>query len=149
MRRKTAAFPPPGREITQTPAPVLPPEDLLALAAGTLTAHKAVNPVILDVRRMCAFADFFLIASGTSRRHVQALAEHLEADLAAAGVTPLGREGVEEGHWILLDYTDVIIHLFLPSLREFYDLEGLWAEAPRMSAEEYLAGKTGAESGPA
>lgn len=142
-------FPASGSDVTQAPAPVPLPEDLVTLAARTLTAHKAVDPVILDVRKMCAFADYFLIASGTSRRHVQALAQHLEEDLEAAGVEPLGREGVEEGHWILLDYNDVIIHLFLPAFREFYDLEGLWAEAPRMTAEEYLAGAAPAPGGPA
>ncbi|MCL6621712.1 MAG: ribosome silencing factor [Syntrophobacterales bacterium] len=119
------------------------------MAAGTLTAHKAVAPVILDVRRICAFADYFVIAAGTSRRHVQALAQHLEEALGAAGIEPLGREGVEEGNWILLDYNEVIIHLFLPPFREFYDLEGLWAEAPRMTAEEYLAGASPAPGGPA
>ncbi len=121
----------------------------MVLAVRTLAAHKAVDPVILDVRKICGFADYFLIASGTSRRHVQALAQHLEADLGAAGIDPLGEEGLEEGNWILLDYNEVIIHLFLPPFREFYDLEGLWAEAPRRTAEEYLAGATSATGGPA
>lgn len=84
---------------------------------------------------MCAFADYFIVASGTSRRHVQALAEHLDEVLSAAGIEPLGREGLEEGSWILLDYNDVIIHLFLQPLREFYDLEALWAEAPRVTLD--------------
>ncbi len=99
-------------------------------------AHKAIDPVILEVKNLCAFADYFLVASGTSRRHVQALAEHLDEALSRAGIEPLGREGLEEGSWVLLDYNEVIIHLFLQPFREFYDLEGLWAEAPRVVLDQ-------------
>jgi ribosome-associated protein len=108
----------------------------VALAARTLVAHKAIDPVILEVKNLCAFADYFLVASGTSRRHVQALAEHLDEALSRAGIEPLGREGLEEGSWVLLDYNEVIIHLFLQPFREFYDLEGLWAEAPRVVLDQ-------------
>ncbi len=101
-------------------------------------AHKAVLPVILKVQHLCAFADYFVVASGTSKRHVQALAQHLDEALSEAGVEPLGREGLDEGSWVLLDYNDLIIHLFLQPLREFYDLEGLWAEAPKVPGEQFL-----------
>lgn len=94
---------------------------------------QALDPVLLEVKEHCSFADYFIICSGGSRRQVLALAEHLEEELAKAGVKPLGVEGVKEGLWVLLDYNTVVVHLFFQELREFYDLEGLWAEAPKTS----------------
>lgn len=114
-------------------------EALVELAAKAITAHKGVEPVILQVKGLCGFTDYFLICSGTSRRHVAALAQHLEEEMARAGVTPLGVEGLPEGHWVLLDYNDVVVHIFLQPMREFYDLEGLWAEAERVSFETLSA----------
>ncbi len=110
-------------------------EALLELAVQTIDAVKGLDPVALEVKGICSFADYFLIASGTSRRHVLALAEHLEEALGQAGVKPLGVEGLQEGLWVLMDYNDVVIHIFSESLREFYNLEGLWAEAPRLYME--------------
>ncbi len=107
----------------------------MELAVKAITAHKGVNPVILRVKGLCGFADYFLICSGTSRRHVVALAQHLEEEMDRAGIKPLGVEGLQDGHWVLLDYNDVVVHVFLQPLREFYDLEGLWAEAERISFE--------------
>ena len=109
--------------------------NLLELAIQTIDSVKGLEPVVLEVKGLCSFADYFLICSGNSRRHVLALAEHLEEALAQAGVKPLGGEGREEGLWVLLDYNDVVIHIFSQPLREFYNLEGLWAEAPRLSPE--------------
>ena len=109
----------------------------------TLDAYKGLDPVIMDVRGLCSYADYFLVCSGNSRRHVTALAQHLEEALAAARVKPLGVEGLQEGLWVLLDYGDVLIHIFSQPLREFYNLEGLWADAPRIFLE------TGAVSPPA
>ncbi len=83
------------------------------------------------MKGLCSFADYFLIASGTSRRHVLALAEHLEEALGKAGVKPLGVEGLQEGLWVLMDFNDLVIHIFSEPLRDFYNLEGLWAEAPK------------------
>lgn len=102
------------------------------LAVKAITAHKGIDPVILGVKGLCGFADYFLICSGISRRHVVALAQHLDGEMARAGVKPLGAEGLQEGHWILLDYNDLVVHIFLQPMREFYDLEGLWAEAERV-----------------
>jgi ribosome-associated protein len=110
-------------------------EALLELAVQTIDAVKGLDPVALEVKGICSFADYFLIASGTSRRHVLALAEHLEEALGRAGVKPLGVEGLQEGQWVLMDYNDVVIHIFSEPLREFYNLEGLWAEAPRFFME--------------
>jgi ribosome-associated protein len=90
-----------------------------------------MEPVLLEVTNFCSFADFFLLCSGGSHRHVLALAQHVEAALAQAGVKPLGVEGLEEGQWVLMDYNTVVVHIFLQPLREFYNLEDLWSEVPR------------------
>jgi ribosome-associated protein len=103
----------------------------LALALKTIDAVKGLEPVVLEVKGLCFFADYFLICSGTSKRHVVALAQRLEEALGQAGVKPLGVEGVQEGLWVLMDYNDVVIHIFSQELRQFYDLEGLWGDAPK------------------
>jgi len=109
----------------------------VALAAETLVAHKGQEPMVLQVKGLCSFSDYFVICSGGSRRHVLALAQHLQETLGQAGVKPLGVEGLEDGHWVLLDYNDVVIHLFVKPLRDFDDLEGLWVEATRLPAEDF------------
>ncbi|MEW6388064.1 MAG: ribosome silencing factor [Thermodesulfobacteriota bacterium] len=112
-------------------------EALVEAAAQTLTAHKGLDPVILELKGLCAFADYFLICSGTSRRHVLSLSQHLEEALARLGVKPWGIEGRQEGHWVLMDYQDVVVHIFLQPFREFYDLEGLWAEAAKVLVKDF------------
>lgn len=102
------------------------------LMAGVALQKKPLDPLLLDVGKICSFADFFLILSGTSTRQVQALAEHMDQTLSKLGFRPRGREGEEEGHWILMDYDEVIVHIFYESTRAFYDLEGLWLDAPRL-----------------
>jgi len=98
-------------------------------------AHKGIDPVLLEVTEFCSFADFFIICAGGSRRHVLALAQHVEQALAQAGLKPLGVEGLEEGQWVLLDYNTMVIHIFLQPLREFYNLEDLWSEAPKIQID--------------
>jgi ribosome-associated protein len=120
----------------------LTPERLAELAVRTLADHKGQDVVILDVRGLSSLWDFFIICSGGSKRHVQALAQHLQEDLGQAGVKPLGVEGLEEGSWVLLDYVDVVIHLFIQPLRDFYDLEGLWVEATRLSVKDIAFDRT-------
>ena len=90
---------------------------------------------MLDVKSLSSFADYFILCSGQSRRQVLALAQHLDEALSKVGVNPLGIEGREEGQWVLLDFNDVIVYIFYQPVREFYDLEGLWAEAPRQLVE--------------
>ncbi len=102
------------------------------LCARVLLDRKAVDPVILEVRNFSSFTDYFVICSGNSDRQVQALASHMEERLAEEDIRPLGIEGKREGRWVLLDYGDVIVHIFYQPVREFYDLERLWSEAPRM-----------------
>ena len=117
-------------------------EGLVRLAASTLAANKGQDVLILDVRGLSSLWDFFIICSGGSKRHVQALAQHLQETLGQAGVKPLGVEGLEEGNWILLDYVDVVVHLFLKPLRDFYDLEGLWVDAGRLSEKDLALDQT-------
>jgi ribosome-associated protein len=104
---------------------------LVDLAVKTIAAHKGVETLVLEVTQFCSFADFFILCSGGSRRHVLALAQHVEETLAQSGVKPLGVEGKEEGQWVLMDYNTVLIHIFLEPLREFYNLEDLWSEVPK------------------
>jgi len=105
------------------------------LVVETIVAHKGIEPVLLEVTKFCSFADFFILCSGGSQRHVLALAQHVEEALALAGVKPLGVEGREEGQWVLMDYNTVVVHIFLQPRREFYNLEDLWSEVPKTQIE--------------
>ncbi len=96
---------------------------------------KAKNPVLLDVRHLTSLADAFLICHGTSNRQVSAVAEHIQRDLKKQGINALSVDGLKEGHWVLLDYGHVVIHVFYESTRSFYDLEGLWSDARRIQTE--------------
>jgi ribosome-associated protein len=88
------------------------------------------------VKELSAFADYFIIVSGTSDRQVRAIATAIQEILKKAEILPLGIEGETAGQWILMDYNDVIIHIFLDAIRTFYDLERLWSEAPRMAVPD-------------
>lgn len=89
---------------------------------------KANDILELDIRPLTQIADWMVVASGTSTRHVLSTAEKLREAGAKRGTKPMGVEGENEGEWVLLDFGDVIVHLMLPATREFYDLEGLWNE---------------------
>jgi len=89
---------------------------------------KAANILELDIRPLTQIADWMVVATGTSSRHVLALAERLRAAGARHGLKPSGVEGESDGEWVLLDFGDLIVHLMLSATREFYDLEGLWNE---------------------
>jgi ribosome-associated protein len=106
------------------------------LAVRTIVAHKGINTVLLKVSEYCSFADYFILCSGGSKRHVQALAQHLQEALSRAGLKPLGVEGLEEGQWVLLDYNIMVIHIFLEPLRDFYNLEDLWSDAPKIQIDQ-------------
>ena len=106
------------------------------LCAEVAAAHKAERPLIWEVTELVDYADYFVICSGRSTRHVQAIAEHIEAALSQRRVKPLGIEGLIEGHWVLLDLDDVVVHIFYHPVRAFYDLEGLWWEARQVEFSE-------------
>ena len=84
---------------------------------------KARDPVLLDVRHLTSLADAFLICHGTSNRQVSAIAEHIQRDLRDQGIKALSVDGMKEGHWVLMDYGHIIIHVFFESTRRFYNLE--------------------------
>ena len=110
--------------------------ELALHCARTALDKKAEDVVVLDVRRISSFADYFIIMSGRSTRHVQGLAEAITAELSSKRITGATSEGLKEGHWVLLDYDDVIVHIFYSETRAFYNLEGLWHDAPRVEVEE-------------
>jgi ribosome-associated protein len=99
--------------------------------AALVLDKKASDVVILDVRGLTSYADYFVVASGDSERQVAAMADAVQDKLREDGVRPIGTEGQETGHWVLLDYGEVVAHLFHAEQRSFYDLEGLWADAAR------------------
>jgi ribosome-associated protein len=103
------------------------------------TGKKAEGLVVLDVRGLSSVADVFMICSGRSNRQVIAIAEFIQERLKKQGHKPLSVEGKKEGHWILLDYGHVIIHVFYDPIRSFYDLEGLWADATRVDVAALLS----------
>ncbi len=97
---------------------------------------KATGLVLLEMKGITSFTDYFFICSGRSDRQVQAIAQGIAEVLEKEGIQPLGLEGASEGKWVLMDYGDVVIHVFLEPVRRFYDLEGLWVDAPRIDLEK-------------
>lgn len=100
----------------------------LALA-NALTDKKGEGILVLDVRDLCSFTEYFVIATGTSARHVRTLADHVQETARGFGQRPLGVEGEERAQWVLVDLGDVVVHLFQGEAREYYRLERLWGEA--------------------
>ncbi len=110
--------------------------ELAILCVKAALEKKAEDPVILDVRKYCSFTDFFVIVSGRSTRHVQGLAEAVEEKLRSKRLSSARTEGLNEGTWVLLDYSDVVVHIFYAETRKFYDIEGLWHDADRISIDD-------------
>jgi ribosome-associated protein len=98
-------------------------------AAEAAADKKAIDLVVLDLRKASAFTDFFVICTGANVRQVQAIADGVQETLRATGLRPSLVEGYERGQWVLIDYFDFIVHVFSPSTREFYGLERLWGDA--------------------
>ncbi len=107
---------------------------LLALVTESLEADKALDPAIIDLRGKTTIADWMVVVTGTSERHIATLAEKLEARLEAAGFEVLSVEGLREAQWVLVDAGDVIVHIFRAETRALYDLERLWSVAPTDAA---------------
>jgi ribosome-associated protein len=106
----------------------------LTAVAAALEKH-ALEPVLLDVRELASYADYILVVSGRSDRQVQAIAEGVLEALARDRVKPIGTEGLKQGQWTLLDFGDLIVHVFYHPVRDFYDLESFWVDAPRIRLE--------------
>ncbi len=102
----------------------------LQLVVTALNDHKAKEIVVLDLRTLSDATDYFIVASGSSDVHVRALAEHVQEAMRKAGRRAHHVEGLRSGRWALLDYVDFVVHIFHPTLRDFYQLERLWSDAP-------------------
>ncbi len=107
---------------------------MLQLIETSLSDDKAIDPVTIDLAGKTSIADAMVVATGSSQRHIAAMAEHLLERLKAAGVRGLGAEGGGHSDWVLIDAGDVIVHLFKSELRSFYDLEKLWGTLPDVAA---------------
>lgn len=108
----------------------------IATMCGVLAEEKKANDVvIMKLADLTDIADFFVLASGTSERHVKTIADSVETGMKGKGIKPFSLEGYNDGRWIIIDYQNVIVHVFFESLRELYDLESLWIEAKRYRIE--------------
>lgn len=114
-------------------------ENRVDLFIEAALARKAEDVIVLDVGGLTSVADVFIICSGRSSRQVSAIADHIERFLKDRKIKPLSIEGKSDGQWVLMDYGDVIIHVFYEETRRFYDLEGLWVDAKRITTENLKA----------
>ncbi len=109
--------------------------DVARLAVGAGLDKKALEPAVLDLRGLSSIAEYFVIMTGTSDKHVQAVSDNIKTVFKKLGFTLLGEEGHREGKWVLLDYGEVVVHVFLQPVREYYDIERLWIDAPLLDLE--------------
>ena len=124
---------------TRMPAPAPSPEALLEQVHAALEEMKAKDAVEIDVRGKTSIADYLVVVSGTSTRHVKSVADEVVKFSKKCGVMPLGVEGERKAEWVLVDLSDVIVHVMLPRVREFYALERLWTvgdQPPEQSPED-------------
>ena len=122
-------------------------EDWALIAAEAASSKKAEDIVAIEVRDLLVITDYFVIATGATNVQVRAIADEVEDQLRErGGIKPIGREGADEGKWLLLDYGDLVIHVFQPEERAFYRLEKLWNDAPRLSLPSSVTGDVSAPS---
>ena len=103
-------------------------KEFAEMICGVLKDHKGEDVVMIDVKEKSSVADYFVVASGRSMTHTRSLIDHVEEEMEKLGVSPTRREGVREGRWAVLDYGDVIVHVFNDETRLFYHLEKLWGD---------------------
>lgn len=115
--------------------PLLDTTERVREAVAAADDRKAVDLKVLHLQKVSDFTDYFLICSGTSERQVQAIADAVQEKLRAARVRPLHVEGYNRGQWVLIDYGDLVVHIFQEEPRRFYALERLWGDAPEVTAE--------------
>lgn len=115
------------------------------LALEVALDKKAIEPMLLEVGELCSYAEFVLLLSGRSDRQVDAIAEAIMSELKANGHPALGVEGVGSGQWVLVDFGDLVIHVFHHPLRQHYDLESLWIDAPRIELDIPDEARAGAD----
>jgi ribosome-associated protein len=116
--------------------PALQGKKTATTRAKAATEKGAARVTVLDVTGLVGYTDFVVICQAQSDRQARGIADHVVATMKAAGQRPFVSEGYEAGQWILVDFSDVITHIFLPDVRDFYDLDGLWVDAPRVTGWE-------------
>ena len=112
--------------------------EILSIAVKAIDSKRGENIRIIKIDELTVIADYFIIANGSSSTQVKALADEVEFKLSEAGLEPKRTEGYQGANWIVLDYIDVVIHIFHKETRDFYDLERLWQDGVEISAEEFL-----------
>lgn len=117
-------------------------DDRVLMALRAASERKAVDPIVLDLRQIASFTDYFLIASGTNARQVQAIADAITETLKRAGTREMRVEGYATAEWVLLDYGDFVVHIFEAKARTFYDLERLWRDAQRIPVTPQMLGES-------
>ncbi|MBS3957472.1 MAG: ribosome silencing factor [Clostridiales bacterium] len=115
--------------------------EIAITAARAAAEKKAADIVALDVAALLVVTDYFVICSGNTDRQVRTIAEEVESVMKRAGLPAIGVEGQAEGKWILIDFVDVVVHVFQPAERDFYRLEKLWSDAPRLELPEDITGQ--------
>ena len=108
------------------------PRQLALLAAETCDEKKAKEIVVLDVRKITSISDYFIVCSTSNERQARAIAEEMRMKLKEMGRREMGVEGMDDARWVLQDFGDIVLHIFHESQREFYDIEGLWADAKQV-----------------
>ena len=129
-------MPQPSRSLDPVPAAPHGAPDSLHLAraiAHAAESRQGENLLVLDIAKTSSFADYFVLISGDSERHVKAIFEAIVEEAAKLGVKPHGIEGESDSRWILVDFIDVVVHIFLRDLRSYYNLDRIWADAPEVS----------------
>lgn len=116
----------------------LTPEQIVKKVVKILDGKQAVDIAALQIKDLTTIGDYFVVASGNSNAQVKALADEVEAQLSALGLEPRKIEGSQTALWILMDYYDVVIHIFYKETREFYSLERLWSDAPKLDIDELI-----------
>ena len=126
----------PENESHETPADVDQNIELLArVISEAAWDRKALDLEVIDVRAMVSYCDYFIICSGRTDRQVQAIADGIASDLRDSGYRPRGVEGTTQGLWVLMDFGDIVVHIFQMHEREKYNLERMWEDAPRLEVE--------------
>jgi len=120
----------PRRQEARKKARTADPEATARQAAHAAQEKKATEVVLIDLRKHSSYADFLVVCSGTNERQLEAIADAVEKSLRESGNAPIGTEGARGGRWVLLDFGYVVVHVFSEEERAYYDMEGLWSDAP-------------------
>jgi ribosome-associated protein len=117
-------------------------KEALKIAVKAVDDKKASDIVVLDISGVATFANYFLLCTGDSSRQIHAIADEVEQKLEASGLRPSHIEGYQHAEWVLMDYIDLVVHIFSKNARAYYDLERLWRDGKRLDAEKLLAAST-------